>query len=442
MSASFCVLYFMFHIFSWYTVLMFPLFSRAHRHTTNEVVLLFDVGSGSVGAALALISRTHKPFLLAAERAAIQFQNTVQAKRLQSLMLRALSQATLSLLAEGIPRAGLSARRLKVSGALFVLAAPWCSSRTKTLSLTQKEPLTITNEVISELVRHEEEQRRHETNTERNQHRTDSEKRGETSLPTGETQFERLLLSARLNGYETGAPLGKCARTAAFSFFESRAPRALRAAIGDTVSHFIHPRRARFHSYALASFTALRALFPDTEDFLFVDVGGEMTEVIVVKQRALRDVFSFPMGRNHLIRSLAAETSSSLSAAEGLLALAREKDIRAERGVQIASLVDSFGRTWLSQFSLATVHFSGESLLPSATFLSADNDCAKLFADFMRERDGEPRGGDTLHSVTILTTEPFRSRFALRAGEAADDPFLMLEALYADQLQGQNGLFA
>ncbi len=412
---------------------MFPFFSRRHRHTTGEIVLIFDIGSGSVGAALALISESHKPILLATERAELSFQDTLRAKQLQPLMLRALSRATLSLLAEGIPRAGLSARRLKVAGALFVLAAPWCSSRTKTLSLSQKEPLTITEQVIAELVRHSDGEREKVAET------TDV---AERKIPPVVTRFERLLLSARLNGYETEEPVGKVASTASFSFFESRAPRALLSAIGDTVEHFIHPRRARFHSYALSAISTLRELFPGAEDFLFLDIGGEMTEAVIVRKRALRGVFSFPRGRNHLIRALAEGAHSSPSVAAAILSLTREKNLHAGQEERTTALLHSFRDSWLGELNISTAQFSDEPILPSSVYLSVDTDCSEIFANFLREKVRESVSSEAVPTVSVLRGEFFRSHLAMSSPGAAADSFLMLETVYANQLRGGRTLFA
>lgn len=402
---------------------MFSLFSRTHRHTTGEVALIFDIGSGSVGAALALLSSMHKPIVLATERIELPFQETCESKRLQPLMLRALSEVVLSLLAEGIPRAGLLARRLKITDAFYMLAAPWCSVRTKTLSLAQKEPLRITDEVLSELVRHEDTDKAEDSDTAASPKRRAAEER---------KRFERLLLHASLNGYDTTAPLGKEARTAAFSFFESHSPSALLHAIENTVAHFVHPRRTHFHSYALASFSALLELFPDTADFLLADIGGEITEVLSVRTKILRDTFSFPLGRNHLIRTLARATSSSAGASQGLLSLAREKHIHTAALESVDRARAAFCADWRTHLAEAASRFSSASALSSPVLLSADADCADFFADCLK---GMEAVADAPPVVTVLQAKHVRPLVTLSAAGAAADLFLMLETVYANQLQ-------
>lgn len=409
---------------------MFSFFSRKHRHTTDEVALIFDIGSGSVGAALALLSSLHKPMLLATERIELPFQETCESRRLQPLMLRALSEAVLSLLAEGIPRAGLLARRLKVTDAFYILAAPWCSARTKTLSLAQKEPLRITEEVLSELVRHEDAEKAEDSDNAASPKQRKAEER---------RRFERVLLHASLNGYDTTAPLGKEARTAAFSFFESYSPSALLHAIENTVAHFVHPHRTHFHSYALASFSALLELFPDTGDFLLADIGGEITEVLSVRTKILRDTFSFPLGRNHLVRALARATSSSSGASQGLLSLAREKQIHTAALTSVDRARAAFCADWRAHLTLASSRFSPASSLSFPILLSADADCADFFADCLKSTEAAV---DAPPVVTVLQAKHFRQLVTLSAAGAAEDTFLMLETVYADQLQRRRTLFA
>lgn len=409
---------------------MLSLFSRRHKHTVGELVLICDIGSESAGAALALISGKHKPILLAAERAALPFQREPSAKRLRPLMLRALSEAILSLLATGIPRAGLSARRLRIAEAFYILKSPWCSSRTKTLSLTHSEPFLVTEEIIAELIRHED-----GSTVEQDE---ETEKRDSPARDTGKI-FERLMTSSSLNGYRTRVPLGKEASAVSLSFFESRAPRALLRNIADTVCHFIHPRRERFHSYALASFSVVRDAFPETGDFLLVHVGGEITEALVVKKGNLLDIASFPSGSNQLIRTLCGATGPA--SASGLFALAREKRLDIAREKKTAAACRAVGDDWSLHFSRTLTRFS-EEILPAFVYLAAESGYENIFADFIRETSAKaPARWVAPPAVTALAGDTFLSCFAAGASVSSHDLFFALESAYADRVRKEPALY-
>lgn len=408
--------------------------SKKHEHTAGEVVLIFDVGSNSVGGALSLISSRHKPVLLATTRTVFPFQGMPSAMRMRSLMLRSVSETTLSLLAEGLPRAGLSAKHLKVADVLYVLKSPWCVSRAKTLSITQKEPIQITEDVIGGLVQHEDElDERHKENPEK----------AHAHFHAASERFEWLLISSSLNGYKTNSPIGKETREASFSFFESRAPRALLRKIVDSVSHFVHPRRERFHSYALASFSVLRELFPDTNDFLIINIDGEITEVLVVKNGILLEVLTFPCGYNQLIRALCDKIGCSPAASSGLLALAGERRLNASKGQKVISILDSFRDIWFSSLARTLYHFSGETFLPPFIYMTADDDCTETFADFIRSAGEDMfKIWSTVPTVKTLSGEILRAGFTIDAFASASDPFLTLESAYASQVARRGQLFA
>src|SRR3989338_2442924 len=114
-----------------YTVCM-SLFSPKKE---SDCMLIFDIGSGSVGGAIVLTSRIHPPTVLYNFRSEIRFQEEATSLRLLSLMLQALSQVVLALSHEGFDSAGFGTHRPRIKEAVVSLSAPWILSRTSFLRL-------------------------------------------------------------------------------------------------------------------------------------------------------------------------------------------------------------------------------------------------------------------------------------------------------------------
>ena len=124
------------------------------RKSESECLLVFDIGSGSVGGAIVISSAGHIPTILYSFRTEIPFQEAATGQRLSSLMLRSLSQVVIALSREGFESAGFGAKRPRIKRILVSLSAPWVASMTSFLSLKNKESTPITEKVFDALLSH------------------------------------------------------------------------------------------------------------------------------------------------------------------------------------------------------------------------------------------------------------------------------------------------
>jgi len=65
----------------------------------------------------------------------------------------------------------------------------------------------------------------------------------------------------------------------------------------------------------LSSFTVVRDMHIQKENFLLLDIGGEVTNISMVKKNILRESISFPLGCNFLPRGVASNLKCSLNEA-------------------------------------------------------------------------------------------------------------------------------
>lgn len=382
----------------------------------RKVVLIFDIGSGSVGGAIALVSPSESPMILYSTRADISFTSETNGGRLVSLMVRALSEVMLALVHEGFVHAGLSAKRPKIDEAIVSLSAPWIISRTFTLHLRNAKPARITEAVFHTLLREEEKDSSHRT------------------LPKGSVEMERKLIKSVLNGYETSEPYGKDAVDAEFTLCSSYSLPKITDKISDAITHLIHTSHITFHSFSLLSFAVLRDLYPQSENFIFLDVSGEQSEVSVVKKSVLLETLSFPLGKNHLIRALSKDAGIPSASAETFLSLQQEQKGEGALYDRAKGVSSAFEAQWLSHFLKTMETFSQELFLPKTLFLTADTSMASRVTNAISTGD---------FSKFTLASMPFEVHFI--NGESLSpsihqnpsgsaDPFLMLETLFASRL--------
>ena len=108
-----------------------------------------------------------------------------------------------------------------------------------------------------------------------------------------------------LNGYETSDSLDKKTKELEIIIFISICGEQVLAKIEDTIGQYFHFKQMKFSSFALSFFTIARDAYSKQEDFLLAHIGGEMTDIYMVKKNSLRESISFPLGCNFLARGVA-----------------------------------------------------------------------------------------------------------------------------------------
>ncbi|MDO8619954.1 MAG: hypothetical protein Q7R64_01230 [bacterium] len=389
----------------------------------SDVVLVFDIGSGSVAGALVLISAEHPATILYSFRSEIPFQHEATGIRLLSLMLRSLSQVMLAITREGFELAGMGARRPRIREAFVSLSAPWVVSQTSFLSLRNKAPTKITTHVFAELLKHSEEDGHPERKP----------------IPKGGVLIERKLIKSVLNGYATATPYEKEAITAEFAVFESFSVPKVTEKIADTITELIHPGHISFHSFSLLAFATLRELYPNKEHFMLIDVSGEQTELSLIRGGVLSETVTFPFGRNHFVRALRRHAEVPVSGASAVLKLYRDNNGVGRLFERSKKTLDTIKGEWQEKLSKSLSNFSEETLLPRSIFLTADEDLAPILSGALQS--GEV-GGLTLSpsqlEVTVVGNETLAPLVAYSSSDTRD-PFLGLICALASRLEhGKN----
>lgn len=387
----------------------------------SEVFLVFDIGSASIGAAIVLLSPGALPLMRYATRVPIPFQERATGVRLTSLMLRTLSHAALLILHEGFRAAGWEERRPIVRETLVSLSAPWSFSRTLFLHLENAAPAIITEQVFMALLAEAEKEEERES--------------GAASFRTDAEVVERKLIQARLNGYETARPYGKSASEAEFTLALSYAPRGLVGQIADALSHAVRARRTSFHGFSLLSFAVLRDFFPERPDFLFADISGEQTEVSLVKRGVLIAAATAPLGVNHFLRALQRELAVPQSAARSLFALYARREGTGRLFERARRVIEKTKVKWEEGLGELLAGFSKELPLPRHLLITVDDEAAGVLLEAVSLGDWSRYTlGAVPLETTLLSSEHLSARVRFSSG-ASPDPFLCLEALFAERLR-------
>lgn len=324
---------------------------------------------------------------------------------------------SLEIVADKISKSGLGApRRI-----FCVLASPWFVSQTRVIYLKKNSPFVFTEKIADELIKKE-------IKLMSDEHLSPSGGRQGAIRP-----IELKNIKTSLNGYDTEEPLYKKVKELEMNIFISMGEESVFLKMEDVIRKFFHFTEIKFSSFAMASFTAARDFSPERENFLLVDIGGEITDIFMVKKSVLRDSISFPLGRNFFSRSVAAGLGATISEANSLISLFKDGHAEATVAGKLRVSINQLQGEWLRQFQESLANLSNDISIPAAVYLTAEPNFANLFADTIKaEQFSQYTLAEAKFEITVLDANLLH-RLASFEPSAARDPFLIIGCVYINR---------
>lgn len=392
----------------------FNLFSS--RKKEQEMVAIFDLGSASIGGALVVLPKGddtgRKPNIIYSVRYPVAFQEDIDFERFTTLMLEAL---------EEVARKMKEAAPVVPQRTFCFLASPWYASQTRIIKLSKLSPFVFTEKIANGLIQKE------------LQAFEDSYLKKYATLSNRPRVIEKKNIGVTLNGYKTNKPFGKKAKELEISLFISMSPEDVLDSIEERIKTFLTVPRVEFSSFLFSSFVVTRDVFPDKKNFLLLDIGGEITDISLVKNDVLSESLSFPFGKNVFIRRIASRMKRSKEEAMSLLSL--YLDGRAEKSLsqKIDRIMQETKDDWINHFEKALVDISGGLSLPSTIFFTADPYVVAWFKEAIKkERFSQYTLTEREFNVIVLEARSLHG-FCEFGSDVERDPFLILESIYLNR---------
>lgn len=399
---------------------MFSFFSK-HPH---EIVAIFDVGNGSVGGALVSFNQHGIPTILYTHREPLTYLPHATSKRLLTTMVKLVGSVAHNLHKEGIPYIRKTTPVSSIKHGFCVFSSPWYTSETQVKKNHNDTPFTVTQKYIDDSV-HEEEQKFLASLKGANY---------EKMFGPDIQVLEKKIIHTKLNGYEVEHPFDKIAKDLEITFFSSYISRSIIAAIEQTLHHYSYGTSIQFHSYALASWNAVRDIYPGIHDFLFVDITGEVTDIMLTQNTVLHETHSFPLGRNMVLRKIVNELGVSPEVALSFLSTYTKKSLDKVFEEKMKNIMSTSQEFWIDAFMKTIVRLNQAHMLPTKMFITADADVAPFFYEALTHK--LPKG---LHipvdgfDVVVLNPEEVK-HLAHIGGGVRTDTFLSIESEFLNKI--------
>lgn len=378
----------------------------------ENLVLLFDIGSSSVGGVFLKTQKSGIPKIVFSVREPIVLKEEINVDQFLSLTLRSL---------EVVVNKAYMAGFGKPDSIFCTLASPWYVSQTRIINYTKNTPFVFTEKLADSLIKNE--------------------------INIFETEYlaqyihtehsvriiELKNIKIMMNGYETTSPLNQKGKELEMTVFISMSPEKILKTIEDVIAQHFHFKEIIFSSFVVAFFTVIRDLYSHQNDFLLVDIGGEVTDISMVKKNILRESVSFPFGCNSVVRGVAFELKYSLDEAKSSISLFNDGRADALFVKKFEPSISKLKMDWLQKFQESLSNLSHDISIPPVIYMAINKDFVGFFSEIIKtEQFTQYTLTDSKFKVIVLNSEVLAG-LASFEGEILRDPFLTIGSIYINR---------
>ena len=180
----------------------------------------------------------------------------------------------------------------------------------------------------------------------------------------------------------------------------------------------------------MASFAVMQNVFIDQPNFLLIDVGGELTDLSMVKKKAFSESISFPLGHYYIVRGVSSALSCTRSEAGSYVALLDAGHADPSTENKLTPIINTLKMEWLKMFQESLANLSRDISIPYTIYLSAEPDFINFFRQVIEsEQFNQYTLTESKFKIISLDTEILHGIVEFEK-ETFRDPFAMVGASY------------
>ncbi len=359
----------------------------------TENVLIFDIGSASVGGTVVVLNQYEKPNIVFSTRSQIVFQEELNFDHFVHSMLSILFNVSMQLRSGGIPNI-----HGKINRVLCVLSSPWYVSQTKVFTVKKEKSFRVTEKLIENLLTDAEDM-----------HRKDA-----VQVEGDPLFIEKSVIQFKVNGYSVTDAVGSDTTNLEVTILSTIISTDVYEKVKMMINKVFNVDDFVFRSFTKASYAVIRDLFWKEKNFLLADISGETTSVSVVHDAVLRNSSSFPLGHNYFKRSVQSSNAT-------------------EKHDTIPIISYETNKEWSASFKQALIEISKGTPLPSMLFLTGGSEYVAIVKELIDSTDfSEILFVQSPFNVSILNSRQLRPCCTFDS-EVKSDAFLTLATIYMNR---------
>ncbi len=387
--------------------------------------MIIDLSNDSVGGLLLdpTYDKEHRKFCSptrAVTHVPLPFQAELNLERFLNQVVVALKTTIEALAREN------NSRPARV---ICFLSAPFYASQTRVVRHTTPEPFRVTASLLKDLLAKD-----------LNQFISQHPQLYSEVIEDAHQVIESKTMQVKLNRYLTHTPYDKMASEVELFHYVSIGSSRILGRFREVIQGFTHHAPIEFHSFPFALFSVCRDHFGDQRYRFLLDIGAEVTEVLLLAEDILWESISFPAGRNGLIRELVKTLNTVPEEALSALRTYRRGGQNKSASDKLTAALTTFQKIWVGYFHETLQTLSGQHLIPKDILAIGDPLVVPLFLDWLKqEKYDEIMVGNRSFNVKLLTASDLAGQCGYQIGQSGEH--LLVESIFYDKLLGINNRY-
>lgn len=368
---------------------------------SGEVALILDIRSSSIGAGLVLIQEDETRILYTT-RKDIYFSKNQQSDSFSKVSFKVLNNIMQEIEEKGIPVLSENDEiPNNISYALAMYASPWFDAKTKQVSLSRATPFKLTEKIFGRMVEEEIKQLRNRN----------------TETVTVEKEVTNVLI----NGYTMTNPFHKKVTNLDFSFYVSQMAKSDLKTVENIISKSISVKKVFHKTHPLVLSTVTKNVFTNTDSFILIDIGGEITDISITKNDSLLSLATIPLGKHHFVREISTECNQEIPIAHSSFKMYFDKTSHSECSENIGKILVSMGKEWRAQLIEGLREVYSEEEIPQTIFMTTDDDAREAFKLILEDAEMKTFiGTQDSFTVNALDVSTLEGLFSYDSGVRKD----------------------
>jgi hypothetical protein len=319
------------------------MFTSARTKIKPGFVLLLDIGSSSVGASLSHCDGKDKSRIVYSVRKDFASHSIHSFESHIDCMKKGLA----SVLKEITSQTNATPAQVAVS-----FASSWYISQTRTVVMRRSTPFLVKKDLIQSFKSKEEK-------------KFLDEHKGMFGKTDGQVALlESKILDTLVDGYSISNPIGKKATSFSLTLYLAVIPKEVLETVEDLVVSGAHVNHLSFATFQSVAFVGIRDMFPAKNDFLVIDINGEITDLSLIRNDVILESISFPLGENFFKSRLQKHFGWSLSEYRSHLSLYKEGKLHDDFRFEFEEYLNVLLRDWSVYVRRALHSLDGDRLSP------------------------------------------------------------------------------
>lgn len=341
----------------------------------EEVSILIYIGTNKVSASFVSFSKNKKPKVLLSVKVPFPSGVKVDESLLTQKMLSLLEESIVNVIKNTTKIPALKGK-VNIKSVYINISSPWYISKIQNINIKQEKQFVITQKFLQNILEVEEKKFENELFS------------GDYEKKYGNDLFiiENTITSIKINGYKVKEALDKKTDNLTVSLYSSVMPESIFKKILSMVHKHTHlsDNEIHFNTFPLTFFNVLKEINEYANNYLLMDITGEVTDVTLVHDNYVSQNLSFPSARNFIIRQIAKDFDVSFEIAESILHIYNSKKADNEIIDNMTNVLGEVEKEWSIYFEDTFNQLSKNVILPPVIYIISDVDVYYIYEMFFK----------------------------------------------------------